>query len=261
MSLPTADADLRRTSPSKPTTSVSLLWPSLLVALTALAGSLWLSVGMGLKACPLSFYQRTFVMGVVAVLGIGLLTGERHRAVLKLLAFPLVVAGFGVAAFHVFLELTVKLECPSGVMGIGTAPQQSLTVLALLLTVVLVGVLWSRYCSHAVPSCRHLPWVVGSLARWFIVTPAMHKMHHSDWREETDSNYSSILSVWDRLARSFRMRDDPKSIVFGLNEFTSPGWQTFGGMLKTPFVNPTPTSGQPPSEQPEPSRERDLSHV
>ena len=89
----------------------------------------------------------------------------------------------------------------------------------------------------------------------------MHKMHHSDWREETDSNYSSILSVWDRLARSFRMRDDPKSIVFGLNEFTAPGWQTFGGMLKTPFVNPTPTSGQPPSEQPEPSRERDLSHV
>ena len=89
----------------------------------------------------------------------------------------------------------------------------------------------------------------------------MHKMHHSDWREETDSNYSSILSVWDRLARSFRMRDDPKSIVFGLNEFTAPGWQTFGGMLKTPFVVPTQPLGQPPCEQPEPSRDRDLSHV
>jgi hypothetical protein len=57
---------------------------------------------------------------------------------------PLVVAGFGVAAFHVFLELTGKLECPSGVMGIGTAPQQSLTVLAVLLAAVVVGVLWSR---------------------------------------------------------------------------------------------------------------------
>jgi hypothetical protein len=114
----------------------------LLVALVALAGSLWLSVGMGLKACPLCFYQRTFVMGVVAVLGIGLLTGERHRAVLNLLALPLVVAGFGVAVFHVFLEVTGKLECPAGVMAIGTAPQQSLAVLTVLVAVVLVGVVW-----------------------------------------------------------------------------------------------------------------------
>ena len=52
------------------------------------------------------------------------------------------------------------------------------------------------------------------------------------------------------LARSFRMRDDPKGIVFGLNEFTAPGWQTFGGMLKTPFVNPAPTPCQLPSDQP-----------
>ena len=89
----------------------------------------------------------------------------------------------------------------------------------------------------------------------------MHKIHHSDWREETDSNYSTVLSVWDRLARSFRMRDDPRAIVFGLNEFTAPEWQSFGGMLKTPFVNPTHTPGQPLSGQPEPSREPDLSHV
>ena len=54
------------------------------------------------------------------------------------------VAGFGVTAFHVFLELTGKLECPSGVMGVGTAPQQSLAMLTVLLAVVLVGVVWSR---------------------------------------------------------------------------------------------------------------------
>jgi sterol desaturase/sphingolipid hydroxylase (fatty acid hydroxylase superfamily) len=84
-----------------------------------------------------------------------------------------------------------------------------------------------------------------SLGRWdrwvrlVVVTPVMHKVHHSDWREETDSNYSTVLSVWDRLARSFRMRNDPRSIVFGLKEFTEPGWQTCWGMLKTPFVNLT----------------------
>src|SRR5260370_16019931 len=116
MSIPTAtDNDVSRTSPSIHTAPVGAVFLPLLVALLALAGSLWLSVGMGLKACPLCFYQRTFVMGVVAVLWIGVLTGERHRAGLNLLALPLVVAGFGVAAFHVFLELTGKLECPGGI--------------------------------------------------------------------------------------------------------------------------------------------------
>jgi hypothetical protein len=109
------------------------------VAVVALLGSLWLSVGMGLKACPLCFYQRTFVMGVVAVLGVGLLTGPQYRSVLNLLALPMVVGGVGVALFHVYLELTGKLECPRGIMGIGTAPQQSLAALAVLLVVVVIG--------------------------------------------------------------------------------------------------------------------------
>jgi disulfide bond formation protein DsbB len=123
---------------------MSAVWLPLLVALAALSGSLWLSVGMGLKACPLCFYQRTFVMGIVAVLGVGVLAGDRHRAVLNLLALPMAVAGFGVAAFHVFLERIAALECPSGVAGVGTAPQQSLAVLTVLLALVVVGVVWSR---------------------------------------------------------------------------------------------------------------------
>src|SRR5206468_4902178 len=106
------DRELSRPSPPSSVAPLSLVWPPLLVALVALAGSLWLSVGMNLKACPLCFYQRTFVMGVVAVLGVGVLTGQRHRGVLNLLALPLAVGGVGVAVFHEFLELTYKLECP-----------------------------------------------------------------------------------------------------------------------------------------------------
>jgi sterol desaturase/sphingolipid hydroxylase (fatty acid hydroxylase superfamily) len=74
--------------------------------------------------------------------------------------------------------------------------------------------------------------------RWLIVTPYMHKVHHSDWRPETDSNYSSVLSIWDRLFRSFRTRSDPSTLNFGLNEFQDPTWQQLWGMAKTPFVNP-----------------------
>lgn len=64
----------------------------------------------------------------------------------------------------------------------------------------------------------------------------MHKVHHSRWQPETDSNYSSLLSVWDRLFRSFRLRDDPRTIQFGLDRFASPEDQTLPGILKTPLA-------------------------
>ncbi len=131
--------ELSRTVPPG-AVSAALVWPPLVVALIALAGSLWLSIGMGLKACPFCFYQRTFVMGVVAVLGIGILTGRRYQGVLNLLALPLVVGGLGVAVLHVYLELTGKLECPAGVLGIGTAPRQSLGAFVVLLVLVAAGV-------------------------------------------------------------------------------------------------------------------------
>ena len=34
---------------------------------------------------------------------------------------------------------------------------------------------------------------------WFVVTPAIHWVHHHAIRRDTDSNYATILSVWDRL--------------------------------------------------------------
>ena len=91
----------------------------------------------------------------------------------------------------------------------------------------------------AVTQFHHADISIGRADRWlrlFIVTPFMHKVHHSDWRPETDSNYSTILSVWDRLAGSFKHRSDPRTLVFGLPEFGELAWQTWWGMLKTPFA-------------------------
>lgn len=82
--------------------------------------------------------------------------------------------------------------------------------------------------------------------RWLIVTPDLHKVHHSDRRPETDSNFATVLSVWDRLFGSLRTRPDPGTLVFGLDEFTDPGWQTWWGMIKTPFVDPA----KPPASAP-----------
>ena len=70
--------------------------------------------------------------------------------------------------------------------------------------------------------------------RLIIVTPFMHKVHHSNWQPETDSNYSSLFSWWDRLFRTFRMRDDPRTLHFGLDELNAAEHQTLVGLLKTP---------------------------
>jgi sterol desaturase/sphingolipid hydroxylase (fatty acid hydroxylase superfamily) len=98
----------------------------------------------------------------------------------------------------------------------------------------------------AITQFHHADISIGRWDRWLrllIVTPDMHKVHHSDWRQESDSNYSTVLSVWDRLAATFHMRSDPKTLVFGLDEFAAPGWQSWWGMMKTPFVNPSRQCG------------------
>jgi sterol desaturase/sphingolipid hydroxylase (fatty acid hydroxylase superfamily) len=73
--------------------------------------------------------------------------------------------------------------------------------------------------------------------RWLIVTPAMHHIHHSRRLPETNSNYASVLSLWDRVCRSFRSPEAATNIELGLDEFMAPSWHTVAGMLKTPFAS------------------------
>ncbi len=85
---------------------------------------------------------------------------------------------------------------------------------------------------------------IGIAERWdrilraVIVTPFMHKVHHSRWYKETDSNYASFLSIWDRLFGSFRTNKNPSSIDIGLNDFDHPQQQTVPGMFTTPLKKP-----------------------
>lgn len=61
----------------------------------------------------------------------------------------------------------------------------------------------------------------GPLDRWLrvmIVTPQLHKVHHSVVLVECNSNYSSLFSWWDRLFNTLRIARDPRAIVFGVDE-------------------------------------------
>lgn len=67
------------------------------------------------------------------------------------------------------------------------------------------------------------------------MTPAMHKVHHSRVRAETDSNYTSLLSLWDRVFASFRLRPELSEVRIGLEGWSDPLHQTLPGMLITPL--------------------------
>jgi len=69
-----------------------------------------------------------------------------------------------------------------------------------------------------------------------IVSPNMHRIHHSMKHSELNSNYSSVLSVWDRLFASFRHRSHWEDLRYGVNGFLEQKWQGVLGMLQTPFV-------------------------
>lgn len=80
-----------------------------------------------------------------------------------------------------------------------------------------------------------LPEKLDKALRVVIVTPAMHKVHHSRWQPETDSNYSSLFSFWDRMWQTFRLHNPLKSLRIGLDEFDSVEDQKVKGLFSMPF--------------------------
>jgi hypothetical protein len=57
------------------------------------------------------------------------------------------------------------------------------------------------------------------LIRTVIVTPNMHRVHHSIELRETNSNFTSLVSAWDRIAGTFKTREDTRAITLGLPVF------------------------------------------
>jgi len=78
---------------------------------------------------------------------------------------------------------------------------------------------------------------VDRLLRLLVVTPNMHKVHHSRDQRETDSNYSNIFSLWDRLFATYTSTMDFRRLNYGLDGFDVKERQTLPALLKMPFVS------------------------
>ncbi len=82
-----------------------------------------------------------------------------------------------------------------------------------------------------------LPGWLDRLLRLLIVTPDMHRVHHSVEHRETDSNYGFNLSVWDRLCRTYI--DQPRlghlGMKIGLGRYRDGRPDRLGRALLIPF--------------------------
>ncbi|MEP0390675.1 MAG: sterol desaturase family protein [Erythrobacter sp.] len=95
-----------------------------------------------------------------------------------------------------------------------------------------------------------LPLAVDRVLRTIIVTPDMHRVHHSIIHRETDSNYGFFFSLWDRLFGTYIAQPNRghNGVVIGLDEHQDDSPSSLFWSLMLPFKNAKVTV-KPPSGQ------------
>lgn len=84
-------------------------------------------------------------------------------------------------------------------------------------------------------SNSRLPYKLERILSWIIVTPRMHGIHHSVVRRETDSNYSNMFNIWDRLHRTIRLDVHQDEITVGVPAYREGRELSAWKLLLLPF--------------------------
>jgi len=79
---------------------------------------------------------------------------------------------------------------------------------------------------------------VDSMLRLLVVTPDMHRVHHSVIIKETNSNFGFNFPWWDRIFSTYRAqpRQGHTDMILGLANYQDPKWLNFHWMLLVPFM-------------------------
>jgi len=90
----------------------------------------------------------------------------------------------------------------------------------------------STFAQH---SNVRIPIRVERLLNLLFVTPRMHGIHHSKRFQETNSNWSTVLSVWDRLHGTANLDAPQARIEIGIAGYAGPRDNTIAAVLMVPF--------------------------
>lgn len=210
------------------TAAVRLLLPITAVALALLAQTrgwgllnqvelpYWLAVLIGVLALDCVIYFQHVVFHAVPTLW------RLHRMHHSDLDFD-VTTGVRFHPIEIVLSMGIKLA------AIAALGPPALAVLVFEVTL------------NAVTMFNHgnvqLPAAIDRVLRLFVVTPEMHRVHHSNLPHETNSNFGFNFPWWDRVFGTYRAQPERGHLgmTIGLDEFRDPDTLGFGQLLVQPF--------------------------
>jgi sterol desaturase/sphingolipid hydroxylase (fatty acid hydroxylase superfamily) len=143
--------------------------------------------------------------------------------------------------FHRVHHADTELDSSS---GLRQHPLEAMFTTAVL--VIVLPVLGVSLLSPAIYTTLALPWFFLNHSNirypdWFerggsllLSTPNWHRVHHSAYQPDTDSNYGCVFTIWDRVFGTAR-RVQTERMRFGLERFRDPSEQTVAELLKLPF--------------------------
>jgi sterol desaturase/sphingolipid hydroxylase (fatty acid hydroxylase superfamily) len=210
------------------TVLVRLLFPTTAVGLAlvaeaqgwglfhALALPIWVSVPLAVLALDLAIYLQHVLFHAVPALW------RLHRMHHADLEFDVTTG----ARFHP-IEILLSMGIKLGVVAALGAPAAAVLAFEVLLNA-------TSMFNH---SNVRIPAWFDRVLRWIVVTPDMHRVHHSIAARETNSNFGFNLPWWDRLFGTYR--DQPAAgherMTIGIEQFRDPAEQRLDHMLTQPF--------------------------
>jgi sterol desaturase/sphingolipid hydroxylase (fatty acid hydroxylase superfamily) len=179
----------------------------------------WLSVTLSILLLDLAIYLQHVLFHAVPALW------RLHRMHHADLEFD-VTTGVRFHPVEILLSMAIKLAV---VAALG-AP-----ALAVLMFEILLNA--TALFNHA---NIQLPSRVDRVLRWFVVTPDMHRVHHSVIRAETNSNFGFNLPWWDRLFGTYRAqpREGHAGMTVGIEQFRTRRDLWLDRMLLQPVRGP-----------------------
>jgi sterol desaturase/sphingolipid hydroxylase (fatty acid hydroxylase superfamily) len=128
------------------------------------------------------------------------------------------------------IEILLSALIKMGVIAVLGAPAAAVVVFEVLLN----GLAMFNHSNVNIPDR------VDRVLRRLVVTPDMHRIHHSWHTKEHNSNYGFNLSLWDRIFGTYIRypQEGQENMVLGLRAWREPQWQRLDRMLLQPFIHP-----------------------
>lgn len=180
---------------------------------------LWASIALGVIALDLAVYLQHVMFHAVPLLW------RLHRMHHADLEFD-VTTGLRFHPVEILLSMGLKL----GVVAALGPPAVAVLIFEVLLNA-------TSMFNHG--NVR-LPRRLDRRLRWLVVTPDMHRVHHSVHPEETNSNFGFNLPWWDRLLGTYRdqPRDGHEAMTIGIEQFRTRHDLRLDQMLVQPLRGP-----------------------